>query len=343
MKLKNRLGLAGSLSLVGVALSFLSQLIFSYYFGTSAELDAYWIAFAIMNFLSFPLTALREALVSEIHELSLADKNLTSIYFSKALSLIIFTAIFLALFGLFLSDPLINLVAGDGKPVFHTEVYAKLLWLAPALILLALSDTFNSLLTSYNRVTLQMVSRILAAGSTIAVIAFSAAWMGSQALVFGFVIGQAINTVVLGYVLHRQGLFFKPFHFGGLGQDFLRISGALICSYGLSQIYALYEKAVFLNFGVGLVSAFQYSVSVTNIVITVFGLSLANLLWPRFLKYISDHNYPRLYDEVAISSKLLFIILGWICALVFLNAQWIVEIIFARGAFGEDATTLTTL
>jgi putative peptidoglycan lipid II flippase len=343
MDLKRGLGWVGTLSLIGIVISFLSQLVFSYFFGISVGLDAYWVAFAIMNFLSFPMIAIREALVSEIHERSKVDASSASAYFSKAISLILTLSFCLAVVGIFFSDFLITLVIGDGELILYQEVLNKLLWLAPALILLALSDTFNALLTSYNKAVLQMASRVLAAGSTIAIIAFSANYFGSQALVIGFIAGQILNTIALAYVLHRQGLSFKPSMPTNFGSAFLGLSGALIFSYGLSQIYALYEKSIFLNFGIGIVSAFQYSVSVTNIVITVLGLSLANVLWPRFLKFISEKDHARVYAEGAVSIKLLAVILGWICTAIYLNAQDVVQIIFARGAFTEDAIQLTTL
>lgn len=343
MNFKKSIGWAGILSLVGVALSFCSQLVFSYFFGTTSALDAYWVAFAIMYFLAFPFISLREALVSEIHERSLKDPAEASIYFSKAITLILTVALIGSAVGIIFSKPLINLVVGGENTSFHSEVLVKLLWLAPALILLALSDTFNGLLTSYNRAILQMLSRILAAGSTVVIIALAANWIGSQALVLGFVMGQAVNVIVLTIVLYRQGLSFKPSYPSGLGSTFFYLSGALFCSYGINQVYAVYEKSTLLSFGVGLVSAFQYSVSITNIIITVLGLSLANLLWPRFLNHVANQNTRHFYSESALSIKILLIILGWVCALIFLHAQWVVETVFARGAFAGEAITLTSL
>ena len=343
MNLRQSFGWVGALSLVGVILSFCSQLVFSYYFGTTSALDAYWVAFAIMYFLAFPLISLREALVSEIHERSMSDPAQASIYFSKVLTLILIIALTGSVIGIIFSEQLINLVVGEKNTSFHSEVLAKLLWLAPALILLGLSDTLNGLLTSYNRVILQMLSRILAAGSTVVIIALAANWIGSQALVLGFVLGQVVNVIALVIVLYRQGLSFKPSYPSGLGSTFLYLSGALFCSYGINQIYAVYEKSTLLSFGVGLVSAFQYSVSITNIIITVLGLSFANLLWPRFLGYVADQNTENFYFETALATKLLLIFLGWVCALIFFHAQWIVETIFARGAFGEEAVALTTI
>lgn len=343
MNLRHSFGWVGVLSLVGVALSFCSQLVFSYFFGATSALDAYWIAFAIMNFLAFPIIALREALVSEIHERSLSDPAQASIYFSKALSLILIIALLGSSIGIIFSEPLIELVVGEGNIYFQLDVLAKLLWLAPALILLGLSDTLNGLLTSFNRVILQMLSRVLAAGSTVIIIAMAANWIGSQALVLGFVCGQLINVIMLAWFLHRQGLSFSFSFPSGLGPNFFKLSGALFCSYGINQIYAIYEKSIILEFGIGLVSAFQYSVSVTNIVITVFGLSVANLLWPRFLSHVSNQNTQHFYAEGALSSKLLFLVLGWVCSLIFIHAEWVVQVVFARGAFDQQAIELTTL
>jgi len=341
MSILKSFSLIGVLSIISVALSFISQIVFSYYFGTSSELDAYWIAFAIINLLAFPLISLREALVSEIHQHLDSDMKTASTYFSKVMSLILIVSFFGSIIALLFPKDLIKFISGDKSVILNAEIFAKLIWMAPALILMAVSDTLSALLTSYNRTAFQMVSRILASGSAIAVIALTANWIGSQALVFGFIASQTINLFALAGMLYRQGLSFRLTLPTSLGKNFLALSATLLFSNGINQFYAIYEKYSFLNFGSGIISAFQYSVSITNIVITVLGLSLANLFWPRFLKHATAKNMGQFYVEGMLGSKFLLLMLGWVCALIFLNARWIIESIFTRGAFGREALELT--
>lgn len=323
--------------------SFASQIVISYFYGTSAELDAYWAALAIINLLIFPIHPFRESLVPEIHRRSLEDspKN-ASDYFSKALTLILM----IALFGLGLSflfpHFLSGLVVSSTSEQLRALVSEQLLWLAPAIILLAISETFNSLLASYQAVILQSASRLLAAGSTLAIIATMAGVVGIQALALGFIGGQLITVIALYMVIRKHGLCYRFAWPSNLGKTFFTLSGALLINYSASQIYSIYEKYIFSGFTKGLISAFQYGVSLTNVLITILGLSLANVFWPRFLGYAAKNDLEKAAQDTSIALKIILIGMGIICSIIYCNASTIIEVLFVRGAFDSESALKTS-
>ena len=323
--------------------SFASQIVISYFYGTSAELDAYWAALAIVNLLIFPIHPLRESLVPEIHRRSLEDspKN-ASEYFSKALTLILF----IATFGLCLSFAfpgfLSSLVVHSNYEELPRLVSQQLLWLAPAIILLAISETFNSLLASYQAVILQSVSRLLAAGSTLAIIAILAGVVGIQALALGFMGGQLITVIALYMVIRKRGLNYRFTWPANLGKAFFTLSGALLINYTASQIYSIYEKYIFSGFSQGLISAFQYGVSLTNVLITILGISLANVFWPRFLAYANSRDFNQANRDMSAALKIVLLGMSIICTIIFCNAETIIHILFVRGAFDADSALRTS-
>lgn len=323
--------------------SFASQIVISYFYGTSAELDAYWAALAIINLLIFPIHPFRESLVPEIHRRSLEDspKN-ASDYFSKALTLILMIA-FIGL-GLSFLFPnfLSGLVVSPSSDQLRPLVSQQLLWLAPAIILLAISETLNSLLASYQAVILQSASRVLAAGSTLAIIATMAGVVGIQALALGFLGGQLITVIALYRVIRRHGLSYRFAWPINLGTAFFTLSGALLVNYSASQIYSIYEKYVFSGFSKGLISAFQYGVSLTNVLITVLGLSLASVFWPRFLEYAANQDFDKANRDMAIALKMVLLGMGVICAIIYCNAATIIDVLFVRGAFDSESAIRTS-
>jgi len=342
LNLKLTIGWTAFLSLLSLFISMANQVIVSYHFGTSSQLDAYWVAFAVMNFLAFPLTPLREALVPEVHRYAQISPQVASEYFSKALSLILLIAFIGAAVGVIFSSAIFDWFEEKNNAVIRIQEIRNLMWLAPAVILLALSDTLNSLLTSYNRVVLQTLYRLFAAGASTATIALVTGWLGSFVLVIGFIVGQLISIIFLIRALRKEGLRFWFALPWGLGKNFLHLSGVLIVSYALSQIYSVYEKTTFVNLSSGLVSAFQYAVSITNVVITVIGFSIANVLWPRFLKHSANENHQQMHQELIITLKAVFLLLGGICASIFILAPSIVAILFKRGSFDQAAVEITT-
>lgn len=323
--------------------SFASQIVISYFYGTSAELDAYWAALAIVNLLIFPIHPFRESLVPEIHRRSLEDsqKN-ASDYFSKALTLILMIAVVGLGLSFLIPHLLSGLVVSSTSEQLRSLVSQQLLWLAPAIILLAISETFNSLLASYQAVILQSVSRLLAAGSTLAIIAIMAGVVGIHALALGFMGGQLITVIALYMVIRKHGLRYRFAWPSNLGKAFFTLGGALLINYSAGQIYSIYEKFIFSGFSKGLISAFQYGVSLTNVLITILGLSLANVFWPRFLGYAAKNDLEKAAQDISLALKAILLGMGIICSIIYCNADTIINLLFVRGAFEAESARLTS-
>lgn len=327
---------------LGFLVSFASQIVISYHFGASAELDAYWVAFALMNLLAFPLTPLREALVPEFHRHLQQDAQAASAYFARAMTLILLVAVFGALIGWFFADPLATLAVSAKQPGVHDLAVGQLYWLAPAVILLAFSETLNSIMASYHRVILQAFARLLGLTSTLLVLASFTGLLKTHALPLSVIAGQATIAVVQIAALSGERLGFRLAWPSGLGKRFLALSGALLATHAAIHGYAILEKHTLTSFSAGLVSSFQYSVALTNVLITLVGVSLSNVLWPRFLDHAASEQREQLYTDVSVAIRFTLLVMGWLCALVWLNATPMVELIYARGAFDASAVTRTS-
>lgn len=326
------------LSSVGFLASFASLVVISYHFGASADLDAYWVAFALMNLLAFPLTPLREALVPEFHRCLRQGPEAASAYFSRTMTLIFLVAGIGWLVGWLLADPLTALAVSGKQPLVRTLAVNQLYWLAPAVLLLAVSETLNAILAAYHRVILQTFARLLGGASSLVVLVTFAGILHSYVLPLAFIAAQVTITLVQVTALRRHGLSFRFAWPGALGARFLAVSGALFVSYAASHAHAVFEKHTLTAFAAGMVSSFQYAVSLTNVLITLVGVTLSNVLWPRFMEHAAVEDRGRLYNEVSVVSRFVFLAIGWLCALTWLNATALVELIYARGAF--DATAV---
>jgi putative peptidoglycan lipid II flippase len=329
------------ISSIGFLVSFASQIVISYHFGASAELDAYWAAFALMNLLAFPLTPLREALVPEFHRHLKGNTEAASAYFSRAMTLILLVAAIGALVGWLLAEPLTTLAVSAKQPQVRALAVRQLYWLAPAVILLAISETLNAILASYHRVILQAFARLLGMVATLAVLALFAGMLHTHVLPLSVIAAQATIALVQVIVLRREGLVFRLAWPRTLGGRFHAISGALLMAYAASQAYSVLEKNTLTSFSAGLVSSFQYGVALTNVLISLVGVSLSNVLWPRFLDHAAGDDRARLYMEASVAVRLILLVMGWLCALVWINSTALVNVIYARGAFDAASVART--
>jgi len=322
-------------------ISFASQMVISYHFGASVELDAYWTAFALMNVLAFPLTPLREALVPELHRQLYLGGESASAYFSRAMTLILMVAGMGCILAWLFASPLSGLAVSHKQPEIKALSSRLLCWLAPAVVLVGISETLNSILAAYNRVVLQSFTRLLVAASTLAILALFSGLLNSYVLPVAFMTAQIVTSFIQALALRRDGLAFRFMWPRGLGARYMEVSGALLICYAASQAYAILEKHTLTSFDAGLVSSFQYAVSLTNVLINVIGITVSSVFWPRFLDHAVSEDRGRLLAEIFVLSKFMLLIMGCLCAMTCINATALIELVFARGAFDIDTVTRT--
>lgn len=339
--LKKNIAWTTVLSGIGFFLSFTSQIVVSYFFGTSAELDAYWIAFALMNLLAFPIIPLKESLVPLVHKQFDSEVDYASLFFSRGMTLILLVATSSVVLALLDAKQLSQLMLGDVSDEIMQMVNTQLYWLIPGLWLLAISETLNALLTSFNKVILQMISRVIATVTTLIFIGAFSSFIGIYSLPLGFVSGQLAMSFLLIYAFSKLKISFKVSFPVGLGKEYYFLSLTLLVSALSTQFYLLYEKNIFSEFGAGIISSFQYGVAITNAIIAIFASSLANVFWPRFMAQIKKDNIDGLIWEFSMAIKLSLLALGGLCTFIYIYADPLVNIIFVRGAFNQEAALKT--
>lgn len=337
MRIRLRYVYLVALSSAGYLLSFASQLVISYYLGTSANLDAYWVALSVVNLLMFYVHPLREAIVPGMHKFQ-GDTAAANSYFSKGLGLVFVLSLVTALAAVAMPEMLAGLAVSGQQAQIAARAAELIRYLAPAILFFALSEILNGLFTVYNRILWQAGTRLLGAASTLSALALLVGMLAERALVVAFIFAQAVTMIMQIILLYRLGLRYRPTTRLWLDRKFATVSGALLISYGLTQVYAIFEKNTFTHFSAGLVSAFQYSQALVNAVISIVAYSLTSILWPKFLEQTLRNDARSISNLMAKASRFLALALTGICLFGMLESRSIVDLVFARGAF--DATSV---
>ncbi len=328
---------------MGFVLSLVNQVLFSYYFGTSAELDAYWLALTLVQIATFYMGPAREAIVPAFSK-HLAHKSSDAAdYFSQAFNL--FVLVLLASVGLlaFVPGVLSALVVDNQQKALYERVVLVAVSVAPLAVLMPMCELFSNLLTAYHRVLTQSVVRI-ASGVMLALclVLFATRW-GINAAVAGIVAGQVAACVLLLSALAKAGLRYQWRSLPRVDMDFLRLAGALLISYGVSQLYILFDRNTLTLFGEGIVSAYQYATTLANAPQMILIASLTTVIWPRALTAARLRQVQLTEELVRNALNLLTPALGLVMIFGALFAKQIVHVLFFRGAFDERSVTLTSL
>ena len=332
-------GLLLILSAAGYVLSFGNQLVVSYYFGTSAELDAYWALYAAANFLLFYVQPLREALVPPVFSVVLQDHERASSLFTAGM--VLQTLLVSLSISLFLLAPASVL---NWFGVHKAESWGLWLGFAPYFVLFALAETCNGLLLSFNRVIYQSVARLLSSVMGLTCLWLLAGHIGVLALVLSLLISQLTILAVSALGLSREGIRLRWQGFAQLWHSprFKPVFSALLFNYFFAQAYVVCERVAMLGLFPGLVASYQYSVALVNVLISLMAIPLANLLWPKFLSQATGDRVDAMLESSArVVAPMVLVLLGC-CTFAERFSVEIVQMLFARGSFDSVSVAQTS-
>jgi hypothetical protein len=294
-------------------------------------MDTYWVGLALVNMVSFYSSPLKEALVPAIHRAQQLGDAQAGRVLSAGLSL------------------LLALMAGSGTilwalstgaagwpivgsiEVMSGGVFELLPWLLLYLFMLVLAETLNSTLVSLNQVLRQALVRILAALVLLATISTLGSTMGVGGLLLAQILGLATLLFTSWLPLRHFRIRFLMRAWPILrGTGMLPLLASLLISFFFAQLYVMAERSAMVHMGAGLVSCFQYSVTLVNVLVSLLAYPLANLLWSQFLIRAADSDFKQSHALAIRASGLLFYVLSLVCDFVWAYAREIIELIYAR-------------
>lgn len=338
---KKKFSILVMLSTLGYALSFGNQLVISYYFGTNSSLDAYWAALGIANFLCFYLHPLKEALVPATFRSSKISNEEASQILSAGLMLLSFLALISVTLMLFAQDFLVQWLVN--KQDVNQQLQTLLPWFIPFLFLFIFSETLSSILLGFNKNLTQATARLIAGiASLLTLLAFSKQ-LGIHAMIIGLLVNQFVVLLISIWSLKSFQFKLKLTSISILKQEGVhKLFSTLFLTYLIAQFYVLIERKVMLQFSSGLLSSYQYSSSLVNVLLSMLAFPFANLLWHKFLE--ANHSNSEIVAKTILLKALLvlLLILLPICAYAYMNAQSIIFLIYSRGEFNAESLNMTT-
>lgn len=332
------------LSGTGYVASFFVQILISCHFGTSLALDAYWVAFTVLNLFAFYAHPVREALVPGFYRRISRSKDAANAYFTQALALTVALAVAATFAMLEWPDVWAEMAtSAQSAPALRFQATKMMVLLAPALLLFVLSEVLNALFASFDRVLLQQSVRLLGTMVNLACLVALADRFGVAAIALGFLLGQMTMAGLQIFLLFKLGLRLRWSRAFELDKPFYKVVGAFVFAAGCSQAYAVYEKNAMTLFGAGWVSAMQYAVTLVNVLIMVFATSVVNLLWPHLLNAATTGNSDAVRKAVGRAASVLLVVLVPTTLLCYLEAPSVIRALFGRGSFGVESLAQTSL
>ncbi|MEK7148009.1 MAG: lipid II flippase MurJ [Patescibacteria group bacterium] len=337
--------LLGLFSVLSQIIGFLRDRLLASIFGVGSELDVYYSAFRIPDFLFVSVASVvsLSVLIPFIIEKDSESRESLRKFIDSIFSFFSLLIIAVAILTYFLM-PFISQVLFKGmSPNELTQVVfiSRLLLLSP--IILGLSNLFGSLTQAYNRFIIYALAPILYnAGIVIGILLFSKG-MGVVGVALGVILGAILHLVIQVPFVWKAGLMprlsLKPDW--KIIEKVAKISIPRTLTLSMSAITFIFLVALAARMVNGSVSILSFSWNLQTISLSIIGVSYSLAAFPTLSRKFQEKNIKEFVEQMEVSARfIIFWSLPLTALLVVLRAQ-IVRVLLGSGLFDWSATRLT--
>jgi len=314
-------------------------------FGLGADLDIYYAAFRIPDFISMVLImgAIGAAIIPIFSECLVKNREEAFKYLSNLLNLFLIFLILICGILFIFAPNLVSLIA----PGFSSEskeltiLLTRIMFLSP--IFLGISNIISGILRVFQRFLITSLAPIMYNLGIISGILFFVPRIGLQGLAWGVVLGGFLHLLIQLPILIKVG--FKPKKILNFSEPgFLKTLKLTIPrSIGLAatQINLIVVIAIASTLATGSIGAFNLAESLSRPLLTLVGISFSTAAFPALSLAFSKKNKEK-FTKIFFSTfyKILFFILP-LSLILFLFRELLVKVILQVGKFGLADVRLT--
>jgi len=312
-------------------------------FGASRELDIYYAAFQIPDFMSilFLLGAGTAAILPIFQEYFTKDKEKAKRLISEISTLFIIGSVAISSIAFFIAPYLMKFITPgfSQNEQAMTANLTRIMLLSP--IFLGLSSILSAVIQSFQRFLSYALAPILYNLGIITGIIFFMPFWGIRGIAAGVALGALLHLSTQLYSVFKLGYIpkFLPTMSHGL-KRILSLSFRVI-SVSLSQLTLLVLIAIASTLDKGSISVFQLAYNLYYMPIGIFGASYAIAIFPRMSLAFIERDKNKFFNELFLGVRT---IIFWIApaALIFVILRaHIVRAALGAGVFSWEDTRLT--
>lgn len=314
-------------------------------FGLGDQLDIYYAAFKIPDFISmtFIIGAIGAAVIPIFSQCLVRSKQDAFDYFSNLLNLFLFSLVLIGIILFIFAPSLVPLIA----PGFSEEKrdltvrLTRIMLFSP--VFLGLGNLVSGILRVFKRFLITSLAPIMYNLGIIAGILFLYPLFGIEGLAWGVVLGGAFHILIQLPILIKMGFRHKMI-FSPLEPNFLKtLKLTLPRSLGLgaSQTNIIVLTAIASMLGSGSIAALNLAESLIRPFLTLTGISFSTAAFPALSLSFSKQR-PQRFRSVFLSTfyYILFLTIPLSIA-IFLLRDVLVNVILRVGRFGLVDSRLT--
>ena len=322
-------------------LGFLRELVVAYKFGAGSISDAFVTTNRVPTILFSALSvAIGINFIPVIMGISESKKQ------DKFASNLINVSIILMLAGIALMicfpDVILTIFAGGLNQEAHGYAVVMLTITAFSIIPIVLSQIFQSYLQTKNRFASTGLTGIVC---NVVVILFTlvASENTYQLLSVGTLISNLVMMVILIIELRYTGFRYSPVV--NLKDENIKLmvilTAPLVIETLTSELNAVVDSNMASRLASGTITSLSYANNLVKMAHVMIATTIITIVFPKFSKFFSQHNIAELKKQFVYYGDVLSVALTPISLLMIVLAEPIVEFLFLRGSFDQEAAVVT--
>lgn len=335
------------ITLVGKILGLIRDTMLAANYGISMEANAFQTASRIPRvfFDAIFASAISASFIPIFNEnLEKKGKKSAFEFSNKFITLIAIVTVILTLVGIVFSSELSALFAPkyDTETMLLTSKLLKIMF--PTVVFTGIAYSFVGILQSFDEFTIPAALSIVSNGIIILYYIFFNDSLGIYGLSFALLLGWAMQAIMQIPSLIKKGYRYK-FSLGFRKDDSIKKVLVLMLPVMISTWVQPINLMINSRFASGLyngagVSVLDYANNLYTIIVGVFVLSVANVIFPRLSRMTA--NKDSVFQTVIMTLRILsFIIIPMTAGTMVLSNQ-IITLIYQRGDFTAESTLLTS-
>jgi len=313
-------------------------------FGAGPDLDVYFAAFRIPDFVYNILIAggVIVAFLPLFSEYFLKDKKEAWDFANNVLNVFLFFLVLISL-GISVFAPILVKIITPGfspQQISLTVLLTRILFLSP--ILLGLSSIFSGVLQYFNKFLAYSLAPVLYNLGIIVGIIFLAPVSGILGVTLGVILGAFLHMVIQIPSAIGSGFWYKP-NFNLKDPKIKRVFSLMIprtLGVAAPQINLMVVTAIASGLPAGAISIFTFANNLQQFPLGLIGIPFAIAAFPALSQDWAAQKKEEFIEKFSLTfRKILFLIIP-ISFLIFILKNQIVEIILKTGRFGEDAAKM---
>jgi putative peptidoglycan lipid II flippase len=316
------------------------------YFGAGDQLDAFVIAFLLPAFFtdivagSFGASFVPAFIRVRSDQGDAAARMFARTGLALVLGAMLAVSILLAAGGRWILPLLGSSFSADKLQITTSLFLALILWLPMSACIAA----WRAVLNAHNAFALAAGAPLTTPLATIAFLYLAADRWSVYTLCWGTLAGVAVETLILGWGVHRLGIPILP-AWRGWTPDMSAIRDQyvpLLAGTMFAALCPLIDQGVAGSLGSGSVSALAYGTKLASVLAAISATAIATAVLPEFSRLAAQKDWSHLRHTVRVHSAVITALAVPVAAAIIWLSAPIVRTFFEGGAFDASAARVVT-